>query len=534
MQKYISKPRGRFYSIFVDFKVAFDSINREKLWYVLHKNGCNGKMLNILKSMYQTVMMCVRVKQSDMTICTDYNESSATKFCITDCFKTLSGVKQGCILSPLLFSLYISELKKYFDNSTVRHVSLLTNDVDTSMLMYADDLTIFSDTVFDMQRKIDILFNFCVKWGLEVNLNKTKIMVFRNGGYLKSIEKWTFGGMHLDAVTYYAYLGMILSSRLCFSKCLENYSCKSLKMVGAIRKVFNTYKRIPSNIAFKIFDLKIKPLLLYGSQIWGCGYYEIIEKVQIQFCKSYLGLGKTTPNDLVLVECGRHSLSVDYNLSVIKYWTKLLHMSHERYPLKCYQQLKSHADMGRINWAYHVMKLLFTLGFGDVWNAQEQLSDVKLFLSDVKKRLVDIDMQNLHCRIKDKSNIYLNYDNVDFYPSTIVKPYISLMHYYSSRRVFALLRTHSLPIKNNLLRWNIVNNNLCEMCEGIFVENEFHILFRCSKYIVKRNTYIPECFRTRPTIITLQKLLQTNDNMIIRNVVIFLNEILKERIHYRQ
>ena len=93
--------------------------------------------------------------------------------------------------------------------------------------MYADDLTIFSDTVFGMQKKIDMLYNFCTKWGLEVNMNKTKMMVFRNGGYLKSIENWTFGEKDIETVTYYAYLGMVLSSRLCWSKCLENYSCKS-------------------------------------------------------------------------------------------------------------------------------------------------------------------------------------------------------------------------------------------------------------------------------------------------------------------
>ena len=75
-------------------------------------------------------------------------------------------------------------------------------------------------------------------------------------------------------------------------------------------------------------------------------------------------------------------------------------MAEERYPRKCYQQLKAHAEMGRTNWASAVRNLLFTLGFGQVWTAQEQLSDVKLFLYDVKQRLMDIDMQNLNSRIK--------------------------------------------------------------------------------------------------------------------------------------
>ena len=426
VQKYITKPKGRFYTLFVDFKVAFDSINRDKLWNVLHKNGCHGKMLNILKSMYNNVMICVRVQQNDMTHCnnTVYSQNLRSDFCITECFKSMSGVKQGCVLSPLLFNLYIAEIKEHFNESTIRHVPLLTNDTETSMLFYADDLAIFSDTVFDMQKKIDLLYTFCEKWGLTVNLDKTKMIVFRNGGYLKSIEKWSYGGVNIDTATYYSYLGMTFSSRLCWTQCLENYSCKALRMVSAMRKLFNTYKNIPIDIAFHIFDVKIKPMVLYASQIWGFGYHECIEKVQIQFCKAYLGVGKTTSNDLALVECGRYSLSVEYNLTAVKYWTKLIYMNDERYPKKCYQQLKAHSDMGRTNWVSGIRNLLFSLGYGQVWIDQEQLSDVKLLLYDVKQRLIDIDLQNLNSRIKNKSEIYFNYNSINFYPSTNVVPYI--------------------------------------------------------------------------------------------------------------
>ena len=532
VQKYITKPKGRFYTLFVDFKVAFDSINRDKLWNVLHQNGCHGRMLKILKSMYESVMMCIRVQKTDMTHCNGSirNENVAAGFCVTECFESMSGVKQGCLLSPMLFNLYIAELQKHFNNPHIRHVSVLTNDKETSMLMYADDLTIFADTVFEMQNKIDMLYDFCTTWGLQVNLNKTKMMVFRNGGYLKSIEKWSYGVSNIDVVTYYAYLGMIFSSRLCWSRCIEEYACRALRMVGAIRKVFNTYTNIPVHIAFKIFDIKIKPMVLYGSQIWGLGYHEPIEKVQIQFCKAYLGVGKTTPNDLALIECGRHSLTVDYNTSAVKYWTKLLHMSDLRYPRKCYLQLKAHADMGRVNWVSHIKNFLFTLGFGNIWHAQEQLRDVKLFLFDLKERLKDIDLQNLNSRITEKANIYINYSNEDFYPSTIVAPYIALNHEYSSRRIFTLLRTHSLPIKSNLLRWNISNNNLCELCNGVFVENEFHVLFRCSAYMKLRHKFLPHSFLFEPSMQKLYQLMSTQNAQIVKNVIDFIVQALKERL----
>ena len=160
------------------------------------------------------------------------------------------------------------------------------------------------------------------------------------------------------------------------------------------------------------------------------------------------------------------------------------------------------------------------------------LNDVKLFLFDVKNRLKDINMQTIHSRIREKSNTYLNYCSIDFYPSTIASQYINtLIHTFSKRRVFTLLRTHSLPIKSNLIRWNVVNNNLCEKCDGVFVENEFHILFRCSKYKKERETYIPECFRSEPNVQTLHDILTTNDRILMINIALFLKEILKDRVN---
>ena len=91
--------------------------------------------------------------------------------------------------------------------------------------------------------------------------------------------------------------------------------------------------------------------------------------------------------------------------------------------------------MGRTNWASCIRNLLFNLGFGNVWHAQEQVNDVKLFLFDLKNRLIDIDFQNLNSRITDKSYIYFNYNNVDFYPSTNVAPYIASVDEISDRRL---------------------------------------------------------------------------------------------------
>ena len=59
-------------------------------------------------------------------------------------------------------------------------------------------------------------------------------------------------------------------------------------MVRAMRGVFNSKRNRPVDLAFKVFDTKIKPQVLYDSQLWGDGYYECIEKVQIQLFKAYI------------------------------------------------------------------------------------------------------------------------------------------------------------------------------------------------------------------------------------------------------
>ena len=68
-------------------------------------------------------------------------------------------------------------------------------------------------------------------------------------------------------------------------------------------------------------------------------------------------------------------------------------MTHDRYPKKCYLQLKSHANLGRDNWAFSVKTMLFKLGFGNIWEFQENLNNADVFLLDIRNRLLDTDMQ---------------------------------------------------------------------------------------------------------------------------------------------
>src|SRR5664279_4560745 len=79
------------YLIFIDLTKAFDTVNREGLWKILKKIGCPRKFINIIRSFHDGMQGCVL-----------NNGETSTLFGVTN------GTKQGCVLAPLLFSIFFA------------------------------------------------------------------------------------------------------------------------------------------------------------------------------------------------------------------------------------------------------------------------------------------------------------------------------------------------------------------------------------------------------------------------------------------
>lgn len=84
--------------------------------------------------------------------------------------------------------------------------------------MYADDMIIFSGSVIGLQVMLDTLLLYTCKWSLTVNISKTKIMVFRNGGFVKDEKIWYYDGNAIDIVDEFCYLGVLLNFNDEFAK----------------------------------------------------------------------------------------------------------------------------------------------------------------------------------------------------------------------------------------------------------------------------------------------------------------------------
>ena len=154
---------------------------------------------------------------------------------------------------------------------------------DLFVLMFADDVSCFSDTVVRLQRLINLIEKFCNAVGMKLNLDKTKIMVFRNGGIVKHVEKWFFQGTEIEIVWLYKYLGLYFTPKLIWTKTKEILSMQAKKAATSIFRYLKYFGRFQPNDAFKLFDSMVKPVACYGAEIWGYQFCEEIEKVQSRF-----------------------------------------------------------------------------------------------------------------------------------------------------------------------------------------------------------------------------------------------------------
>ena len=146
--------RGKkLYCAFIDYKKAFDSVNRIYLWQKLINNNIDGKMFKIIHNLNANAKSCVRIGNSKSTP-----------------FSSDIGVRQGENISPVLFSLFLNDLTEFISHAydclnALSYMSkiLLSNDeievyFKLYILLYADDTVILAESAVELQSALNAIF----------------------------------------------------------------------------------------------------------------------------------------------------------------------------------------------------------------------------------------------------------------------------------------------------------------------------------------------------------------------------------------
>ena len=171
VKKCLRKKGQKLYVAFVDFRKAFDSVWHDKLLDCIRNQGIKGKLFSALGAMYNSLLSCIRA------IC-KYSEF----------FECPVGVRQGCVLSPTLFSLFINQMANHVTPKGRHGIQLVPGVMELFILLFADDVALLSTTPTGLQNQLDSLKTCCQEMKMEVNKDKTKIMVFRKGDFWLSMK----------------------------------------------------------------------------------------------------------------------------------------------------------------------------------------------------------------------------------------------------------------------------------------------------------------------------------------------------------
>ena len=142
----------------VDFRKAYDSIRREKIIEVLKEYRVPAKLIDLIGRIYE----------GDMTFI-ELGEGKTVRVDVT------SGIRQGCTLSTTLFKLITY---KIIEELRYKLKGVETGRVRVSSLFYADDGLVLSESLSEASKSIEVLKVAGDKYGLELNMKKSEILVF--------------------------------------------------------------------------------------------------------------------------------------------------------------------------------------------------------------------------------------------------------------------------------------------------------------------------------------------------------------------
>ena len=128
------------------------------IWTKLLNSGISSKSIRLFQSMYSKMKLAVR-------------GDNAHRFFSSSC-----GLLQGESTSPLFFSLFVNDLDEHLNDEDV---GVRIWDILIKVLKFADDMAIFSKTREGLQSGLDSLGEYCQKWGITVNVSKTKKGIVR-------------------------------------------------------------------------------------------------------------------------------------------------------------------------------------------------------------------------------------------------------------------------------------------------------------------------------------------------------------------
>lgn len=534
VDKIVKSQKKKMYTCFVDFQKAFDSLPHDAVLHKLLNIGINGKFHDTIQDMYRKTSLQVKLEGQ-----------------LTPSFPAEVGVRQGDVLSPNIFKIFINDLPNTLSQNDTEAPTLGSKHINS--LLYADDLVLLSTTQAGLQASLDKLMDYCHKWGLHININKTKVIIFKPQRCLSS-ELFTIGTQEIENVDEYKYLGVTFDSQGTFKPAQTSLYQKGLKAYFSMTKMLSS-ERTGAKTILHLFDHTVKPILLYASEIWGTldpnlrriknnpeiklekAYDKLkAENIHMKLCRFILGVNPKTSLAAVRGETGRFPLYLEIILNILKYYHHLTNTSSDllRQAFNTNNDLLHDGGKCWLSWAHTAMQ---EAGL-DMTKIQEPISR---WLPQARKTLyIKYESHWINQLTRDsppnqQGNKLRTYRK--FKSSLIQEAYLNILTDRNLRKSIARLRTssHKLHIETGRYFQTPLEHRTCNNCGSGEIEDEQHFITTCHTYTEERQTLYDTIKSTCPNFTNLNGenkmiwLLTTENPDIVRAVAKFTKTCFEKR-----
>lgn len=459
IQRYCHQENRKIFSCFVDFSKAFDTIPRDLLFKKLLDYGINGKFFNNIKTMYTNDNCCVKVGNK-----------------LTESFPANQGVKQGCILSPLLFNIFLADIVERFTTENCRPIKI-DESQNLGCLLWADDIILLSHSEEGLRNMLSALSSYVDENGMSINTKKTQCMIFNKTG--KFIRRsYPMKNGTIETTNSYKYLGFIFTPSGEIVSGLKDLRDRALRAYHKLKHKMGLHFRLHPFTTISLFDSLIKPILLYSSDFWGClkmPNNNPIENLYMKFCKALLGVQKQTSNIGVLLELGAVPIMFFGIKNCLKNWHRI-HKNSEANSivLKVHQMASEH----NLPWPLMTKNQLDSIGItpeSDIQNIHKVAFE-KLKENFYRESFEEISSEHSKLRTYAKLKTEIG-----------IEDYLNSIENVRDRTALTKIRlsNHTLMIEKGRHQGLQENQRFCPFCDNK-VENEYHFIMECNTFDIFR------------------------------------------------
>ena len=326
-EKFVDKGRC-LYVAYMDLEKAYDRIDREAMWHVLSIYGINGKLLKAVQSFYERSEACVRVCREE-----------------GDWFRVRVGLRQGCVMSPWLFNLFMDGVMKEVreragDVGVTLCDSQRNEEWKVEWLMFADDTVLLGDSEEKLNRLVQEFGSVCQRRKLTVNEGKSKVMRVGKNGEVNEVNV-NMNDRRMEEVETYRYLGVDVSSEGGMEEEVNHRITEARKAWGALKDVWKK-RHISNEAKVGMYEGIIEPTLLYGCETWVMKKRDRkrIEAVEMNCLRNICGVRRIdrVSNAEIRRRCGKSGgVSQKMDQGVLRWFGHVERMGDERLARRVYE-----------------------------------------------------------------------------------------------------------------------------------------------------------------------------------------------------